>query len=83
MKTDLYLLMLTEGRPIMSVDELAKLLGLNKRTLENRHYAQTLGIPLFKIEGGTLFAHVADVAAHIESQRFAATALLQQARQAA
>jgi hypothetical protein len=83
LKTDLYLLMLTEGRPIMTVDELAKLLGLNKRTLENRHYAHTLGIPLFKIEGGALYAHVADVAAHIEAQRAAATLVLQQSPQPA
>jgi hypothetical protein len=76
MKTDLYLLMLTEGRPIMTVEELAKLLGLNKRTLENRHYAHALSIPLFKLCGSALFAHVADVASYIDGQRMAAMEML-------
>lgn len=76
MKTDLYLLMLTEGNPVMSIKQLADLLGLSQRTVENKHYRQDLSIPLFKIEGGGLFAHVSDVSKHIEDQRAAAVKML-------
>ena len=77
MKTALYLLMLTEGNPLMGVDRLADLLHLNKRTVQNKHYSKELSIPLFKVEGGELFAHVSDVAAYIDAQRAAAMTLLQ------
>lgn len=72
MRTALYLLMLTEGKPVMTLDVLSTLLGINKRTIENKHYDKTLPVPLFKLGGGTWHAHVADVAKYIDDQRAAA-----------
>lgn len=83
MKTAMYLLMLTEGNPLLSVDQLADLLHLGKRTIQNKHYGRDFAIPLFKMDGGELFAHVSDVAAYIDAQRAAATALLQDTLKAA
>lgn len=83
MKTDLYLLMLTDGNPLMSIEKVSDLTGLNKRTIENRIYDQTFPIPMFKLAGATWHAHVADVAKYIDKQRAGATDLLQQARKAA
>jgi hypothetical protein len=51
---------------------LAKLLGLEKRTLENQHSAGTLGIPMTK-RGGKWVAHYADVADYVDSFRSGAS----------
>lgn len=68
MKTELYLLLQTDGRPIMNVGELASLLNLTPRSLQNQVYAGRCEIPTFKLGGG-LVAHVADVAKYIDGKR--------------
>jgi len=81
MKTELALLM-TYDKPIMSLEQVAELLGVGARTLENKIYAQECPVPMFKL-GSKWSAHVADVAAYIDAQRAAATNLLQTALQGA
>lgn len=76
MKTELALL-LTHDKPIMPAAEVAELLGISERTLENQFYAQRCPIPLFKV-GSKLAAHITDVAAYIDKQRADALQLLQQ-----
>jgi len=81
MKTELALLLVAEG-PTMGLDQLAAIMEITPRSLENQHYAQRCPIPLFKI-GSKLQAHVSDVAKYIDEQRADAMKLLQQAREAA
>jgi hypothetical protein len=70
MKTELALL-LTHDRPIMMAAEVADLLGITERSLENQIYAERCPIPMFKM-GSKYAAHIADVAAYIDAQRAAA-----------
>lgn len=81
MKTELALL-LTHDKPVMSLAEVAELFGVSDRTLENRIYAGTCPVPMFKV-GSKFQAHISDVAAYIDAQRTEAMELLQRAHQAA
>jgi hypothetical protein len=81
MKTELALL-LTHDKPIMMAAEVADLLGISERTLENQFYAQRAPITLFKV-GSKLAAHITDVAEYIDRQRADALQLLQQDRKSA
>lgn len=74
MKTELALL-LTYNSPVMMADEIAKLMGITERTLENKIYAQGCPIPMFKI-GNRYAGHIADVAKYIDDQRAGAMELL-------
>lgn len=73
MKTELALLLTNEG-PIMSLEQVSKLLGLSPRTLQNKIYAQECPVPMFKM-GEKWCAHVSDVAQYIDSQRVEAAKL--------
>jgi hypothetical protein len=81
MKTELALL-LTHDLPVMSLEEIADLFGIGPRTLENKIYAGSCPIPMFKV-GAKYQAHIADVARYIDSQRADAMKMLQDASQAA
>lgn len=81
MKTELALL-LTHDTPIMSAGQVAELMGITERTLENQIYAERCPIPMFKV-GSKFAAHISDVAGYIDGQRAAAIELLQQRPQAA
>lgn len=90
MKTELALLLHYE-RPIMYASEVAELLDVTERTLENQIYAKRCPIPMFKM-GSKYVAHLADVASYIDHQRSeavndgysgSATELLQHPRRAA
>lgn len=82
MKTELALLLTYDG-PIVHFDDLANLLGVVPRTLENQIYAGTCPVKVFKL-GSKWAAHVSDVANYIDSQRgLGATAVLQDERKAA
>jgi hypothetical protein len=81
MKTELALLLTYEG-PTMTLEQVADLMRIAPRSLENQHYAQRCPIPLFKV-GSKLQAHISDVAQYIDAQRAGALELLQQPRQAA
>lgn len=74
MKTELALL-LTCGRPTMTDKEVADLMGIGVRTLQNQVYAKECPIPMFKM-GSNWAAHVTDVAKYIDDQRKEATKLL-------
>lgn len=78
MKTELALL-LTHDRPTMTMEQVADLLGIGSRTLENRIYAKTCPIPMFKI-GGNWAAHIMDVAKYIDDQRSDAMKMLEESR---
>lgn len=67
MKTELALL-LTHDSPTMTAAEVADLLGITERSLENQIYAQRCPIPMFKI-GSKFAAHITDVAEYIDKQR--------------
>jgi hypothetical protein len=67
MKTELALLLQYES-PTMTLEEVAEILQLTPRSLENQHYAKRCPIPLFKM-GNKLQAHISDVAAYIDGQR--------------
>ncbi|WKB52978.1 pyocin activator PrtN family protein [Eleftheria terrae] len=82
MKTELALLMTNDGNPVMSLKQVADLLGITERTAENKIYAKTFPIPVFKL-GTKWAAHVSDLAKHIDEQREDATRLLQQQRHTA
>lgn len=75
MKTELALL-LTYSCPIMTAAEVAELMGITERTLDNKIYAQSCPIPMFKL-GAKHAAHISDVAKYIDAQRAAAIELLQ------
>ena len=81
MKTELALL-LTYGNPVMQLDQVAELMGIGSRTLENRIYAEECPVPMFKI-GNKWHAHITDVASYIDKQRADAMKLLQKASQPA
>lgn len=67
------LLVMTDGRPVMTLKEVAKLRNLTERSLLNQIYAESCPVPMWK-DGGGWFAHVSDVATWIEEQREKATA---------
>lgn len=70
MKTELMLLIQTDGCPTMTVKAQANLLNMTPRTVQNRIYAKTMPWPVFKMaDSGEWVAHVSDVAAHIDNQR--------------
>jgi hypothetical protein len=81
MKTELALL-LHYGQPTMTLEQVADLMRLTPRSLENQHYERRCPIPMFKV-GSKLQAHITDVAEYIDGQRAGALELLQQHRQAA
>jgi Pyocin activator protein PrtN len=68
MKTELALLMLTDGRPSMTLEELAKLRNIDPRTALNQIHAKRFPIPVWK-DGAGYFAHVGDVAKWLDGQR--------------
>lgn len=75
MKTELMLLMQTDGRPTLKLSEIASLLSIDPRTAQNRIYAKRMPFPVFKLgESGDWVAHISDVAEYIDSQREAAKA---------
>lgn len=82
MKTELALLLTTDGAPVMPAAKVAKLLGIEERTLENQIYSKRCPIPMFKL-GSKFAAHVSDVATYIDQQRADALKLLQIDREAA
>lgn len=69
MKTELALL-LTHDSPVMSLEDVAELLGIKERSLENKIYEGECPIPMFKV-GNKFKAHIADVAKYIDDQRAA------------
>ena len=77
MKTELMLLIQTEGRPVLNLADLANLLNLSQRSIQNKIYKKALPFPTFKLLGsGDWVAHVADVAAYIDGQRDEAVKLM-------
>lgn len=68
--------------PVMTLDQVAALMGIGPRALENNIYAEKCPIPMFKL-GSKWHGHVSDVAKYIDAQRADATALLQASLQAA
>ena len=75
MKTELALL-LTHDSPTMTAGQVADLLGITERTLENQIYEKRCPVPMFKM-GSKFAAHISDVAAYIDIQRAGAIKLLQ------
>jgi len=75
MKTELALL-LTYSSPTMTAAQVAELMGIGERSLENKIYDRSCPIPMFKL-GFKYAAHISDVAKYIDSQRAAAMELLQ------
>ncbi|MDO8770464.1 MAG: pyocin activator PrtN family protein [Burkholderiaceae bacterium] len=75
MKTE-FALLLTYDRPVMTLEQVAELMGLSPRTLENNIYAQKCPIPMFKL-GNKWHGHITDVAGYIDEQRAVAVKLLQ------
>jgi hypothetical protein len=73
MKTELALLMMTDGRPTMCLEEMAKLRHIDPRTALNQIAAKRFPFPVFK-DGAGWFAHVADVAKWIDEKREQAVA---------
>jgi hypothetical protein len=72
-KTEMMLLIQTDGKPTMNLAQLSALLNLTPRSLQNKIYKKDLPFPVFKFgEFGEWVAHVSDVATHIDTQRDAA-----------
>ena len=73
MRTEMMLLIQTDGRPTLNLSEVAQLLNLAPRSLQNKIYAQQLPFPMFKLgDSGDWSAHISDVAGYIDEQREAA-----------
>jgi DNA-binding XRE family transcriptional regulator len=49
MKTELALLMLYE-KPVLSREQLAELMGVKRETMSNMSSAESVPIPMFKVE---------------------------------
>ncbi len=64
-------LLMDKFGPLLTVENVAEVLHVDKRTVQNQHSARTLGIPGIK-RGQALLFHVADVAAYIDGLREAA-----------
>jgi hypothetical protein len=78
MKTELMLLIQTNGCPTMNVSDMGKLLNVTQRSVLNRIYKQAMPFPVFKLaDSGEWVAHVSDVASHIDTQRDQAAKLMQ------
>ncbi|MDH4449914.1 MAG: pyocin activator PrtN family protein [Rhodoferax sp.] len=78
MKTELMLLIQTDGRPTMTVADMSRLLNLTPRSVQNRIYKKDLPFPVFKLaDSGEWVAHVSDVALHIDTQREEAAKMMQ------
>jgi hypothetical protein len=78
MKTELMLLIQTDGCPTMTVAEMSKLLNLSPRSVQNRIYKKDMPFPVFKLaDSGEWVAHVSDVATHIDTQREEAAKMMQ------
>ena len=75
MKTELALLLAYDG-PVMQAKDVAALMGISERTLENQIYRKDCPIPMFKV-GNKYAAHISDVATYIDTQRASALKLLQ------
>lgn len=74
MKTELALL-LTYSNPVMTAAQVAELMGISERTLENKIYDKSCPIPMFKL-GSKYAGHISDVAKYIDAQRAGAMELL-------
>lgn len=73
MKTEMMLLIMTDGCPTLNLGQCARLLNMQPRSLLNRIYAKKTPFPMFQLEGSSEWcAHVSDVASHIDSTREAA-----------
>lgn len=73
MKTEMMLLIQTDGRPTLNLSEMASLLNLGPRSLQNKIYKKATPFPVFKLgESGDWVAHISDVAQYIDNQRDAA-----------
>lgn len=73
MKTEMMLLIQTDGRPTLKLSEVAALLSIDPRTAQNKIYAHRMPFPMFKLgDSGDWVAHVSDVAKYIDDQREAA-----------
>jgi len=68
MKTQFALLLMTEGRPVMTHNELAKLRGKSPRTVMNEIHAKATPVPMWK-DGSSWVCNVADVASWLDDQR--------------
>jgi hypothetical protein len=78
MKTELMLLIQTDGCPTMTVADMSKLLNLSPRSVQNRIYKKDMPFPVFKLaDSGEWVAHVSDVATHIDTQREEAAKMMQ------
>ena len=71
MKTLMALLIVMEGRPIMTHQQFAKLRSKFHRTVQNEISAGTCPVPMWK-DGATWFCHVRDVAEWMDRERDAA-----------
>lgn len=75
MRTEMMLLIQTDGRPTLKLSEVAALLSIDPRTAQNKIYAHRMPFPMFKLgDSGDWVAHVSDVAKYIDDQREAARA---------
>lgn len=70
MKTEFALLAAYE-KPVMTLEQVAEMLGLSHRTLENKIYAEECPVPMFKL-GSKWHCHVQDFARYIDTQRSSA-----------
>lgn len=67
MKTE-FALLLQYDSPLMSIEQVAAMMEITVRSLENKIYDKTCPIPMFKV-GNKFKAHIADVAKYIDAQR--------------
>jgi Pyocin activator protein PrtN len=73
MKTELMLLLQTDGKPTMTLSQVSSLLSITPRSLQSRIYKRAIPFAMFKLaDTGDWVAHVSDVAKHIDEQRDAA-----------
>lgn len=73
MKTEMMLLLQTDGRPTLNLSEVAALLSLEPRSVQNKIYKHAMPFPVFKLgDSGDWMAHISDVARYIDEQRDAA-----------
>jgi len=70
MKTEMMLLIQTDGRPVLGINDIAALLNISPRSVQNKIYRNEMPFPTFKMaDGGEWQAHISDVAAYIDQQR--------------
>lgn len=74
MRTALALLLVYDS-PLLTLEQLAALMGLDARSLQNKVYANECPFPVFKV-GTKWHATVNDVAAYIDTQRNEAAKML-------